>query len=42
MTQFFLMASSYIIVLYYQEEELDIGRMNVCGFVIGFFFLITS
>lgn len=42
MTQFFLMASSYIIVLYYQEEELDIGRMNVCGFVIVFFFLITS
>lgn len=37
MTQFFLMASSYIIVLYYKDKELDIGRMNVCGFVIGFF-----
>lgn len=36
MTQFFLIASSYIIVLYYKDKELDIGRMNVCGFVIGF------
>lgn len=36
------MASSYIIVLYYQEEELDIGRMSVCGFVICFLKKITS
>lgn len=42
MTQFFLMASSYIIVLYYKDKELDIVRMNVCGFVIGFFKKITS